>query len=114
MSEDKEKVITEIYEFLVRLDAKPKKKSPANVRKPVNATEWTELLVPKFRDFRVFAKDDASAIIMVVHTHVSHTGELFYHVIEESLDAPDHNGEYMMLSEEEFHEMYNCEIISED
>lgn len=99
----------EIFEFLVKFEGQPVPIQPDV--KPDEADIWNELHVPAFRNFKVFMHQDDSSLIIVVPTHMSDKHSVFYHVIRETLDDDQHNGEYELLSQDEFRAKYKCNFI---
>lgn len=88
-----------------------RKKIPSSVN-PKDADIWNELNVPGFRSFKVFLHQSDKRLIIVIPTHLSAKHEVFFHVISESLDKDKHNGDYEILSQDEFWEKYKCNFIS--
>lgn len=97
----------ELYDFLVKFEMQEPKKYEA----AQGADIWNEIYVPRFRNFKVFVHLSGSELIIVMPTHMSGSDDIVYHVIREEMDAPDHNGKYLMMSQEEFRKEFKCNFI---
>lgn len=109
MNDKSKKLMDELYEFLVVFDKKPVTEKD-RISIP-DESKWNELLSPAFRESHIFAKSDASALLIITSTHMSTDESPEFHVIEESINSPESNGEYAIMTKEEIEEMYGCTII---
>ena len=99
----------ELFEFHVKFEGQPQPIHPEI--KPGEADIWNELHVPAFRNFKVFAHQSDTSMIIVIPTHISDRNDVFYHVIREALNDDHHNGNYELLSQDEFRAKYKCNFI---
>ena len=106
-SKKKTPILKEIFEFLVKFEA-----TPQQSKQTTETDIWNEIRVPAFRNFKVFMHNSETKLIIVIPTHVSNKTDVHYHVISESMLVDSHNGEYEMISQEEFWAKYKCNFIN--
>ncbi len=102
-------IVHELFEFLVKFEGQPQPIHPST--QPGEADIWNELHVPAFRNFKVFMHQSDKFLLIAIPTHVSDRQDVFYHVIREAMDDDHHNGNYELLSQDEFRAKYKCNFI---
>ena len=118
--QQKKPLMKSLYEFLVkfegipepteRIASKPTPKSAGSKRD--DSSQWVEIYVPMFRNFKVFVDENGNELIIVIPTHISDIDDVKYHVIRESMSSTEHNGSYEILASGEFRKKYNCKFAN--